>query len=148
MTDNPYELTLSLGLFELFFDPFEHAACVSRVPHQVPVHVVLSLSIHRNDLYVVQGRQLDAVIPSSPQHLISFSVKPGFPGLCKALYEHLFPLSLVVVDIDGEAFMVSHRRDDSDIGGFFQFLAFYEGVVKVVALSLLPDIMRSIVPSP
>lgn len=44
--------------------------------------------------------------------------------------------------------MVSHRSDDSDVSGFFQFLAFYEGVIKVVALSLLPDVMWSIVPSP
>ena len=44
--------------------------------------------------------------------------------------------------------MVAHSSNNSRFGGFLQFLALDEGIVKVVALSLLPNIVRGVIASP
>lgn len=44
--------------------------------------------------------------------------------------------------------MVSHRRDDSDLGMFFEPLGEEDSEIEVVGLTLLPDVMRSVVSSP
>ena len=44
--------------------------------------------------------------------------------------------------------MVPHGRDHSRLGGLLQSFALDEGVVQVVALGLLPYIVRCVVPGP
>ena len=44
--------------------------------------------------------------------------------------------------------MVAHGRDDPCLCGLFDILRLNDGKVEIVALSLLPDIMRRVVSSP
>ena len=44
--------------------------------------------------------------------------------------------------------MVTHGSNNSSFSGFLQLLALNEGVIEVVALGLLPDIVRGVIPGP
>ena len=44
--------------------------------------------------------------------------------------------------------MVTHGSDNSSFSGFLQLLTLNEGVVEVVALGLLPNIVRGVITGP
>lgn len=44
--------------------------------------------------------------------------------------------------------MVTHCRNDDSLCMFSQFLTDHSSEICIIALALLPDIMRSIIPSP
>lgn len=148
MPNYPHQLFIGLGLLEFGFDPSQHAACIGRVSQQKPVHVVLSLGVQGDDLEVVELRQGNAVVSLGSQLVIGLGVKPWSPGLSQTTYQCFLSLSLVVVDIYRETFMVSHSCNHPRLSGVLYSLTFDEGEVQVVALRLLPDIVRSVVPSP
>ena len=54
VTNDPNELTFFLWLLEFSFNPLKHFSSISRVSYQIPVHIVLSLSVHWNYLQVVE----------------------------------------------------------------------------------------------
>jgi hypothetical protein len=108
----------------------------------------LSLCVYGNDLQIIEFGDYYTVKSFSSQHIISFLIEPWLPCLSEPSNQHLLSLSVVVVDIYWKALVVTHRTNDSSLGRPLNLLTLNDSKVKVIALGLLPDIVRGVITSP
>lgn len=106
------------------------------------------MCIHRNDLDIVHLRQNYTEIPFGSEHVISLLSEPRPPGFSKTAIEHGLSFSLIIINIDRIGLMVSHCCNHSNICMLPQFFTNHCGKVEIVTLTLLPNIVRSVVSGP
>ena len=148
MSYYPNKLSFFLRLFQLLFNPLQHFTRISWVSQQKPILIILSLSIQGQNLDIIEFWERNTVISFGSEHIIGFIVKPRFPCFCQTSNQHFLSFSFIVVDVYRVTLMIAHCWNNSCLSCFLNQLTLDKREIKIVALSLLPNIMSSIISSP
>lgn len=123
MSNHVNKLIFSLRFFQLSFNPFKHLTWVCRISKIIPVLIILSLCIDRNNFKIVKLRDSYTEISFCSKHFICLWRQPRFPSLCQTTNKHFLPISFIIINVNREAFMVTHSCNYSCICRLFQEFA-------------------------
>ncbi len=148
VTDDVNHLAFVLWVLELLFYPLKHGPWVGGVSQQVPVLVIVCLSVHWDYFDIVDIWQLNAVESLCSKLIVCLLVKPLSPCICQSCIQHLLSSPFIIINIHWPALMVAHCRNDSCVGCLFQPLYNCISIIQVVILALGPNVVWGVVSRP